>query len=344
MATTVLHTTDVFEFDVLPYPGWSKSSPVPQPVATDFVSLYHPKAGQIQFKQLGLSHIHAMEMRWDTTEDIELLDKTVSKTSTTIDINFVLEGSLDTQFQGIGHQLPMRSRTHNLIHTPETGHINRMKGRQSMSMMLISLDKKYFSQLIGQEDAWSEQVLTDLHFDRPFSGGKGAQTITPQMLYLLDDIRNCKATGPMRNLLIQSRLLELLALEVEQFKGPDSTLSTLIPIEEVEKLHHLKAYLEVNFLQEQSLAQLSRYCLLNEFKVKKGFRQLFNTTVFNYIRSLRMDYAGQLLRNSSLSVDEIADKLSYEYAQHFSIAFKKYTGLTPSEFKQGKYRSLSRMN
>ncbi|GAB3252579.1 hypothetical protein GCM10027347_11740 [Larkinella harenae] len=321
MATTVLNTADLFEFDLL----HNRAS------ATDAVRCCHPKAGIVQINNFGFSHMQVMEIQWDTAEDIELHDVSPADS---ISINFMLSGSIDSTFRGLKHDLNMRARTHNLIHTPETGHINRMPRGQSMSALLVGIDKAFFASSIGQSDAWSERVLNDLHHERPFSGVKGEPVVTPQMLYLIDDIRNCKATGPMRNLLIQSRVLELVALEIEQFKKPVGVSETM-PVEEVEKLHQLKLYLETNFLAEHTLAQLSRYCLLNEFKVKKGFKQLFDTTVFNYLRKLRMDHAGQLLRNAALSVDEVADRLGYEHAQHFSIAFKKYTGLTPSQYQHG---------
>jgi AraC-like DNA-binding protein len=320
VATTHFNAADIFEFDQQPNTG------------DGFATYYHPKAGSIAIKPALFPHMHVMDMRWTIASDIELQDTIPSDN---VAINFMLNGGIDSRFRGLSHDLKMRSKTHNLIHTPEAGHTNWMPGGQSMESLLISVNRDFFASAIGQSDVWSEQILADLEQKRPFSGAKEVQVITPQMSYLIDDIRNCKAAGPMRNLLIQSRVLELIALEIEQFRTPVSNTETL-PADEVDKLYQLKAYLDINFLADHSLAQLSRYCLLNEFKVKKGFKQLFDTTVFNYIRKLRMDHAGQLLRNSTLSVDEVADKLGYEYSQHFSVAFKKFTGLTPSQYQHGR--------
>ncbi|RRB02478.1 helix-turn-helix transcriptional regulator [Larkinella rosea] len=332
MATMVLNATDLFDFEVIE----SLNKPSPFPLAGASIksadALYHPKAGSIQLKHAGFPHLQLIDMRWDIASDIELHDTVPSNS---ISINFMLEGTIDSRFRGLSHDLNMRAGTHNLIHTPESGHTNQMKGGQSMASLLIGLDRDFFAAAIGSDDAWSEQILTELHHDRPFSGVRGVQTITPQMRHLIDDIRSNKATGPMRNLLIQSRVLELVALEIDQFRKPVAGSET-VPPHEAEKLHQLKAYLEATFLEEHTLAQLSRYCLLNEFKVKKGFKELFDTTVFNYLRKLRMEYAGKLLRHCSYTVDEVAAMLGYEHSQHFSIAYKKYTGLTPTHYQQGK--------
>ena len=333
MATSVVNSCELTEFVMLPHPHQLVAPAFCTPADT-FTHFHHPKAGQFTFNSTFFPHMHMMDMRWRTTDDVEIIDSTPSDN---IHINFQLEGFMYSTFKGLKHDLDMRPKRHNLIHTPEIGHSNRLKGNQSMEMFLISIDKNFFASVIGQNDAWSERILTDLHHQRSFSAIDGTQTITPQMAYLIDNIRNCNAQGPMRNLLIQSRVLELLALEIEQFSSLSSTDESIRP-DDADKLHKLKEYLDVNFLTELSLAQLSRICLLNEFKVKKGFKQLFGTTVFSYVRKLRMEYAGQLLRNSAVSIDDVADRLGYEHAQHFSIAFKKYTGVTPSQYQRGEER------
>lgn len=334
MATTVLNAADLFDEEVI-VSSQALTPPTVGGASEHFTTFRHPNAGLIKARNHDFAHMQVIEMEWNVDRDIELHD---ASSSDSISINFMLGGAIDSQFRGLGHDLNMRTQTHNLIHTSESGHVNQMKGGQCMSTLLIGLNKDFFAASIGQTDAWSDEILRNLSHERPFSGVKGVQTITPQMQILIDDIRNSPARGPMRNLLIQSRVLELVALEIEQFRTPVSTSET-IPPDEMEKLHQLKAYLDTNFLADHSLAQLSRYCLLNEFKVKKGFKQLFDTTVFNYLRKLRMEYAGQLLRHNSLSVDEVADRLNYEHSQHFSIAFKKYTGITPSQYQHGKRHS-----
>ncbi|MBD2755629.1 helix-turn-helix transcriptional regulator [Spirosoma validum] len=323
MTNPVLQASSIFD------PALMMGQPITQ---DEGIYFRHPEAGQVHVKNTTFPHLQVMNMHWQTGADFTLFDPTPADS---ISINFVLEGAIHSRFKGLSHELPMRSRTHNLIHSPESGHVNHIKGGQTLSMLLIDLKKDFFASSIGHSDTWSEAILNDLEHERPFSGVCGTQTITPQMLCLIDDIHNCRAVGPMRNLLIQSRVLELIALQIDQFRKP-AVCTEDIPVQEVEKLYQLKAYLEVNFLEDHSLAQLSRFCALNEFKVKKGFKQLFDTTVFNYLRKLRMDYAGQLLRHHALSVDEVADRLGYEHSQHFSIAFKKFTGQTPSQHQHGR--------
>ncbi|MCE6990023.1 helix-turn-helix transcriptional regulator [Dyadobacter sp. CY323] len=322
----IINSTDVFEFSHIPDPK-SVSTGKPADACPQFTSRYHPKAGSIRFRNALFPHMHLMNLCWQTEEAIELHD---SSPSDTVNINFHLSGKLDTQFVGIKRELNMRPRKHNLVYAPDGGNINKVASKSSLEMFHISLEKNFFSGALGCDDPWSEKIHENLYHNRPFSGTEGTLDMTPHMLRLIDEMRVCTYSGPMRNLMIQSKTLELLALQIEQFKSPGPASDSVKP-DEAEKLYALKKHLEVHFLSDLSLSELSRVCLLNEFKVKKGFKTLFGETVFGYVRKLRMEYAAKLLKDCNMSVEAVANILGYEHSQHFSVAFKKFTGVSPSQ-------------
>ena len=65
----------------------------------------------------------------------------------------------------------------------------------------------------------------------------------------------------------------------------------------------------------------------------KRFKGLVGETVFQYLTSLRMQRAKQLLRDTALPVYEIAQKAGYESDLAFTKTFKKQTGKTPRQFR-----------
>jgi len=324
----VVKASDIINFETMPVPK-SEAEITHSRSVTSSPSYHHPSIGKIKFAQLCTPYMQVTDMRFELLNDFELHD--VDSTDT-ININFFLHGSLDTTFSGLGHELNMRPNFHNLVYSPEGKDISRVSGAQNVEMLHISLQRDFFISCLGDGDPWTDRILQEIRHERPFSGCKINPESTPHMMRLIDTFRSNTETGPMQNLLMQSRILELLALQMDQFRAP-SPIHEDIRHDEAEKLHQLKTYLDANFLSELNLAQLSKVCLLNEFKVKKGFKLLFGTTVFSYLRKLRMEYASQLLVNCRMSIDEVADILSYEHAQHFSIAFKKYMGVSPSAYQ-----------
>ncbi len=322
---------DVFDFRVLPHPKTIVPSLLTtEPGSPGIVS--DPKAGTLEFSNLAFPHMHIMCMGWHTgDEDLILYDEPLP--NETVNINFQLSGDMFSTFTGLPHNLDMQPARHNLVFVPEPGDVHRIKKNQTLSLLHISLEKDFFMNCIGQHDAWSEQAYEAISKGRPFSGRHGTLDITLQMQRLIHSIYNCEERGSMRSLLIQSRTLELLALQIRQFAQSPQTFIA-VKSEDLDKLYRLKAYLDEHFLQDLSLTQLSKVSLLNEFKLKSGFKAVFNTTVFGYIRNLRMQYAKRLLCDMNMQVAEVAMITGYEHVQHFSVAFKKHFGISPSILKK----------
>lgn len=92
-----------------------------------------------------------------------------------------------------------------------------------------------------------------------------------------------------------------------------------------------KRILETRLDESHSLAKISREVHLNEFKLKKGFRERFGRTVFGYLRQKRMEHAHELLKSGNVSIIEVANSVGYSNASHFARAFKEAFGFNPSE-------------
>lgn len=84
-----------------------------------------------------------------------------------------------------------------------------------------------------------------------------------------------------------------------------------------------------------SIPELSRKVMLNEYKLKSGFRELYGKTIYAYIRELRMRNARELLENRDLSIGQIASEVGYVNTSHFARAFRKTYGINPSDLRIG---------
>lgn len=80
-----------------------------------------------------------------------------------------------------------------------------------------------------------------------------------------------------------------------------------------------------------TIKELSRKVGTNECYLKKGFKEMFGTTIFEFYQTQRMEHAKYLLYEKGVSVTEVSALLGYSSISHFSTAFKKHTGLKPCE-------------
>lgn len=83
-----------------------------------------------------------------------------------------------------------------------------------------------------------------------------------------------------------------------------------------------------------SLKDMAHQFGTNEFKLKQGFRQLYNTTVFRFQTEERLKKAQYLIRNRDLPLKTIATLSGFKTFPHFSITFKKKYGYNPSTLQK----------
>lgn len=82
-----------------------------------------------------------------------------------------------------------------------------------------------------------------------------------------------------------------------------------------------------------SLVELAHLVGTNEFTLKRDFKTLFGTTVFEMLRQHRMARARALLLDTELSIQEVAERVGYRHGSHFSTAFKRTFGHPPSHLR-----------
>src|ERR1700733_6564376 len=73
---------------------------------------------------------------------------------------------------------------------------------------------------------------------------------------------------------------------------------------------------------------------INEFKLKQGFRELFQTSPYQYRLQLCLKKARQLLEETDDPIDQIACKVGFATYNGFSTAFKKAFDIAPTEYRK----------
>jgi AraC-like DNA-binding protein len=101
--------------------------------------------------------------------------------------------------------------------------------------------------------------------------------------------------------------------------------------EDKEKIYAVKEYLDRAYLDPLTMKSLTYEFGLNEFKLKKGYKHFFNTTVFGYILHLRMQKAKALLSDPQMTISDVAQFIGYNNTGSFSYEFKKRFGYSPSQ-------------
>lgn len=93
------------------------------------------------------------------------------------------------------------------------------------------------------------------------------------------------------------------------------------------------SFINRNYAHQLSLAELSEYVYANPSSLSSEFNAELGITLSEYIAALRLCHAKRLLRESDLSVAEIAGQSGFTSAKYFREVFKKQTGLSPQQYR-----------
>jgi AraC family transcriptional regulator len=93
-------------------------------------------------------------------------------------------------------------------------------------------------------------------------------------------------------------------------------------------------FIEEHLAEEISLTALAEVADLSLYHFARAFTQSFGVPPHRYHMARRMDRARSLLQSPALSVTQIGVQIGFRETSSFSKAFRRFTGLTPTEYRR----------
>ncbi|MDY0192060.1 MAG: AraC family transcriptional regulator [Aliarcobacter butzleri] len=157
---------------------------------------------------------------------------------------------------------------------------------------------------------------------------------------LANELFNSPFTNELHNIYLQSKVLEIIYNQIKEFekcfcKKECNCEKIKLSNEDIQALYKARDIILLTH-DFPDLSTLARKVAINEFKLKFGFKKLFNTTVGQMILEHKMIHAKQLLETSEFSILEIANFVGYKYQQSFSNAFFQFFGLRPKDVMKSR--------
>ncbi|WP_070971812.1 helix-turn-helix domain-containing protein [Vibrio sonorensis] len=131
-------------------------------------------------------------------------------------------------------------------------------------------------------------------------------------------------------LLLHSAVLDYLYWHLQALKPAQS--KAFLSTREKRQLAIAKDCLLSDLSSAPTIAELAQLVGVNQCKLKKGFKELFGTSVYACFQEERMKKAMHLLKKNN--VTETAVALGYSNISHFSNAFRKQYGLLPNDARR----------
>jgi AraC-like DNA-binding protein len=246
-----------------------------------------------------------------------------------LEMHFQFNGISKTNFQD--EEIILQPNSQSIFHITDliSSHELYKDNALPFSFFEIKISKKV-TQDIFPEEMWNEMDFVNPLFTEQNSHIESVKPITPQMQLIISDIRQNPFKGYMKKSYIEAKVIELFLLQAESHRNIQKEN---LRKDETNRIMSAKDYLDQNYNKKIKIIDLAKIIGTNQQTLKKGFKELFGTTIWGYYNDLRMEIAKDLLINQEKSIAEVADNIGYKNPQHFTVAFKKKYGILPRTLK-----------
>lgn len=244
---------------------------------------------------------------------------------------FCLDGTFHA-YSEVFNQISFVSSTHNVLYThPLKALFHFAKG--TYEAFYITLPFAIFNNYFPKSEAVFESFYRQMKAGY-FSVLREKPGMLSVLIYrIIKEIREFTKDNEFRDIFLKGKIMELLSIQLEELCticDPTSPASTEI----LEKMYTVRDFIATHLGENYSLHDLAQLVGTNEYTLKHEFKELFGTTVFGYWNDLKMETAAKLLMEREKTIAEISEVVGYKNPQHFSTAFKRKFGITPSGYQK----------
>jgi AraC-like DNA-binding protein len=251
---------------------------------------------------------------------------------TSIDCDYTIYPHVDNQ---------IKSNNFYIIHHYENSHIYLEIASNDLRSPDIFAGQKYRILVCISSEFW--QRYCDFESLQQFSDISSV----PLNQSLTSKFKNAIRTTehPLKSIKFELFLLELLAQSWEELttcsEEHTKTQNALCELckfspnqDEIHKILRARHFIEDNFQNQITIPLIAKQVGTNQCYLKRGFKEMYQLTIFQFIQQLRMNAAHDLLTNSKLTVQDIAIQIGYSSTSSFSVAFKQHFGQSPSQITE----------
>ena len=246
-----------------------------------------------------------------------------------IQFHFCFRGSATFHFNQRTYNLPLLDEHVLLLYNPQRDLPMELDVSPNSQLVTVLISIKKFHSLFSQE-ANQISFLSNENADKKYYKD---HIITPSMAVALSQILQHQPNTLMSRLYLKGKVYELLSFYFNPTEATDvAECPFLVDEENVRKIRNAKKIVLERMINPPSLQDLADEIGLSLKKLKEGFKQLYGSTVYQFILDHKMNHARQLLGSGSYNVNEVALQLGYSNSSHFIDAFKKKFGTTPKKY------------
>jgi len=249
-----------------------------------------------------------------------------------LELHIQLANAFQNDWDGIGEKFIKRHH-YNLTYTPFVmNKVKFMKGRHYFTFDIHF--KSEYLQKLAPHFPVLDRFLNLVEKGKPADISKLDRFLSPAMVKIAFEVLNCPYKNGVADFFIEAKVIELLLMVLDDCSDEQPLGAVRLDSTDIDKFHAIKSLIEENINHPKTLSQISKEFLMNQDKLKKGFKYLFGVPVYKYMNTVRMNKAKQLVAETNLMFEEIAEQTGFADRASFDKTFKKHFKCTPAYFRK----------
>ena len=198
---------------------------------------------------------------------------------------------------------------------------------ENMEVVVFRFDCSWLDSLLKTFKSLSREILTLKEYKNPLA------VVGPKWMKMSVLMTNLYGADPHDEAILILDLLRYISQAPDLL--PLSTASA--EVQEVPaKKDKIERYVSCHLYQKISLDEISAYAGMNKTYFCLFFKKHYGMPFTDYINRKRLETASAMLLKPDASIAEVAIACGYPTVTYFNRIFRKFKGMTPSEFRKSK--------
>jgi AraC-like DNA-binding protein len=253
---------------------------------------------------------------------------TFSTESAMVELYYCLQGAREVSLSGIRHELTPGTCALQFVKQAEARF--EFSGNQPFHMLSIAIPISTFHYFMEEAGGARSVDFFQLLGRQPLRVFQ--ETIDPAASVILSRMMQSVQARGTKNYEMECSVLELLSGAFRSFLIDGNPDLSKLSRSDMQKIRLSRDIILERMTDPPTLIELSRMIGLNDYKLKIGFKEMYGSTVFGYLRDKRLEKALLLLQQGVLNVNETSCAVGYSNSSYFAEAFRDKYGVNPGEF------------
>ncbi|VFQ43295.1 helix-turn-helix transcriptional regulator [Desulfoluna butyratoxydans] len=223
-------------------------------------------------------------------------------------------------------------------HIPEDDGGIMFRGQERSGILYLSVSHDLLTQFPESMESIEQSSIWRLMTGRE-DGVSAPRFLPNDTISTLRDLVASPITTPWDWMRVEAKALEAISTCIFHYdRNPGDASEIPLSPDDTRHITDARDLLIHRMDNPPTIAEMAKAVGINAFKLKKGFKQLYGTTLFAYLRSRRLDRAYEFISSGDMNVTEAAVEVGYANPSAFTSAFRKAYGINPIDCRKKHFR------